>query len=505
MPTPALSSVVQLLRHAAASQLRDERADAELLARFARDEDRAAFEVLVHRHGPLVWSVCRRLLARTEDAEDAFQAAFLVLLRRAPSIRQGDLLGNWLYGVAYRVAVRARARSARRGALEKQGLTPEPATTGEEPAGDWQRLLHEEVFRLPEKYRRPIVLCYLGGKTNEQAAGDLGWPVGTVKGRLSRARDLLRSRLSRRGVSLAGAALTAALATSRVDAAVPLVVGAAGLSPHVLSLSKGVVRTMVWSKCAMIGKVLGLVALIGATAGYSFYYLSAAEHREPPRAHVVAAAQDPQPKAKPEPSTDKELRAGSDNVKMLALAMHNYVAEYGHFPPAAVHSKDGKALLSWRVLLLPYLDEAKLFREFKLDEPWDSEHNKKLLPRMPAIYASPKNKPKEPHSTFYQVFTGKGTIFEGERGMRITDVSDGTSVTILLIDAGAAVPWTKPADLAYDAKKELPKLGGIFPEGFWFARADGSASFCRNRFREEALRAMITRNGGETVQGNPDD
>jgi RNA polymerase sigma-70 factor (ECF subfamily) len=129
MRQAAFSSFMQMLRRVAGRHARDEQADAELLARFVCQRDEAAFEGLVQRHGPVVWSVCRRLLTRTEDAEDAFQAAFVVLLRRAGSIRDGALLGNWLYGVAYRVAVRARARAARRAAREKQGMLNEPAAT----------------------------------------------------------------------------------------------------------------------------------------------------------------------------------------------------------------------------------------------------------------------------------------------------------------------------------------------------------------------------------------
>src|SRR5438270_7091043 len=443
MSQQVLSSFVQFLRRAAAGQARDDHADGELLARFASDSDSAAFAAIVHRHGPMVWSVCRRLLARTEEAEDAFQATFVVLLRRATSIRQGALLGNWLYGVAYRVAVRARARAARRGALEKQGLAAEPAVAPTEPANDWQQLLHEEVVRLPEKYRRPIVICYLNGKTNEEAASVLGWPVGTVKGRLNRARDLLRRRLGRRGVCLSAGALTGALASARLEAAVPALLmtstltgtaagTTAGVSANVLTLSTGVMHAMFWNKCAAIGRMLVLIALIGGGMGFSYYYLSAGEQQD--AAGQTAAGQPKaQPKAEPAPaaSTPEQLRASAGNLKNLALAMHNYIGEYGHFPPAAAYSKDGRPLLSWRVLLLPYLDEDKLFREFKLDQPWDSAHNKKLLARMPEVYAAPRGKTKEAHATFYQVFTGKGTVFEGQRGTRIVDIADGTSNTIL--------------------------------------------------------------------------
>src|SRR5262249_52020517 len=144
----------------------------------------------------------------------------------------------------------------------------------------------------------------------------------------------------------------------------------------------------------------------------------------------------------------------------LALAMHGFLDDNGHFPPAAVFNKDGKPLLSWRVLILPYLDQKELFQKFKLDEPWDSANNKKLLAQMPKVYAPVRAKEKMPDATFYQVFTGKRTIFEGTRGARIADITDGTSTTILIIEAGAAVPWTKPADLVFDEKKALPKLGG---------------------------------------------
>jgi hypothetical protein len=157
------------------------------------------------------------------------------------------------------------------------------------------------------------------------------------------------------------------------------------------------------------------------------------------------------------------------------------------------------------VLILPYLEQKKLFDEFKLDEPWDSAHNKKLLARMPEVFAAPNGAGKATQETFYQVFTGKGAIFEGQKGARVQDITDGTSNTILIIEGSAAVPWTKPADLAFDAKKPLPRVGGMFSEGFHFARADGTVAYCRQRFREAALRDMITRSGGEVLGGNPDD
>jgi hypothetical protein len=236
---------------------------------------------------------------------------------------------------------------------------------------------------------------------------------------------------------------------------------------------------------AVTGTVLIVLFGIGGGA-FSLRFASAAE------------------KKTKEVSTAEQRHKSGDKLKSLALGMFGYLDQYGLFPPAAILNKDGKPLLSWRVLILPYVGEEKLFREFKLDEAWDSPHNKKLLSRMPAVYAAPDVKTKEPYTTFYQVFTGKDTVFEGPRGLRITDITDGTSNTLLIIEAGQAVPWTKPADLPYDAKKPLPALGGVLPDGFFFALADGSARFCKKRYRENVLRLMITRSDGEVIPGPPD-
>lgn len=185
----------------AVAQAESARSDAQLLNSFATSRDDGAFATLVARHGPMVWKVCRRLLPGVHDAEDAFQATFLVLAKSAARLRQPHLLGNWLYGVAYRVALRMRGASARRRSREMHDPALDQVAAPAEPATDVQWLVHDEVHRLPEKYRAPVVLCCLEGRTNEEAAETLRCPVGTVKGRLSRARDLLRNRLARRQVS----------------------------------------------------------------------------------------------------------------------------------------------------------------------------------------------------------------------------------------------------------------------------------------------------------------
>jgi hypothetical protein len=188
----------------------------------------------------------------------------------------------------------------------------------------------------------------------------------------------------------------------------------------------------------------------------------------------------------------------SNNLKQIALAMHIH-ADTHKTVPAAASSKDGKPLLSWRVAILPYIEENDLYKQFKLDEPWDSDHNKKLLEKMPKIYAPVGVKTKDKHSTFYQVFTGKGTMFDGDQGIRFAQVTDGLSNTIMVIEAGTPVPWTKPDDLPYDAKKPLPKLGGLFDGGFHIALGDGSVRFVRPNFNERILRLAITRDDGEAI------
>jgi hypothetical protein len=185
-----------------------------------------------------------------------------------------------------------------------------------------------------------------------------------------------------------------------------------------------------------------------------------------------------------------------DRLKRVALAFWHYYDDHGEFPPSALRSKDGKALLSWRVLLLPYLGEAKLFREFKLAEPWDSPHNKKLLARMPKDFEPVRGAAKDSHATPWQVFTGPGTLFEASRACRIQDITDGTSNTLLVVEAARPVPWTKPEDLPYDPKRPLPKLGSMFPGEFLFALADGSVNRGRRDFPERTMRLLITRNDG---------
>jgi RNA polymerase sigma factor (sigma-70 family) len=293
MGQPTLSN---LLRHV--NRLLDDRqadglTDADLLARFAENRDEAAFEVLVWRHGPMVHSLCRRLLRRREDADDAFQAAFLILVRKARSISKRISLGSWLYKVTYRVALEVQAREAKH-AVPAQCDAEFPAVeSADEPARrDLQRVIAEEVDRLPEKYRLPVVLCYLSGKTTEEAARRLGCPRGTVLSRLATARKRLHGRLVRRGIGLTAVSLGAArepkavaapavLVSLTVKAAAWLAAGSIGgsgvVSGPVLFLMQGALKTMFVQKMKWAAVVLVAAAMVGGGVGVWFRQPAVAE------------------------------------------------------------------------------------------------------------------------------------------------------------------------------------------------------------------------------------
>jgi RNA polymerase sigma factor (sigma-70 family) len=280
MAQGATPSILGYLRSLSAKEALRDVPDGDLLRRFTAEHDEAAFAVLVRRHGGMVLHVCRGLLANEADADDAFQATFLVLAHRARSVRNNGSLGGWLYGVAYRTALKARAASATRKRHEaRAGAGPRPEAVDELTWREAQWIIHQELARLPEKYRAPLVLCYLQGKQQDEAARVLGWPPGRLRSMLERARDLLRKRLLRRGLGPAAVLVASAGFGQAVAAAPPgpLLAGAARaaatwtagrpeagvVSAPVARLAEDVVRTMSTGKVTLAFGGLLVAAALG--------------------------------------------------------------------------------------------------------------------------------------------------------------------------------------------------------------------------------------------------
>ena len=218
---------------------------------------------------------------------------------------------------------------------------------------------------------------------------------------------------------------------------------------------------------------------------------------------LVLAAPVPKVEEKLKPATDAQRDEVKENLKQILLAMHNFHDAMGHMPADILDAKTKKPLLSWRVQLLPYMEEEDLWKQFKLDEPWDSKNNKPLIEKLPKIYAPTRAKAK-PGETFYRGFGGTGEfagVFQPGAKVGLVGITDGTSNTIAVIDAGEPVVWTKPdTDLPNDPKKDLPKLGGMIDGDFYCAMCDGSWKTVKRQFNEKALRAAISRAGGEVFE-----
>ena len=276
MPTAPANAVLRHIRRLAAAE---EAAlpDAELLKRFAAGRDESAFAAIVDRHGPMVLGLCRRML-NEHDAEDALQATFLVLARKASAIRKGTSLASWLYGVAHRIAGKLRKSAARHPAPQAP-LPDVPQPQAPDPSWrEVQAVLDEELRKLPERFRAPLVLCYLEGRTRDEAARDLGWSVTTFRGRLERGRNLLRKRLTRRGLPLPAALLGVGLSEAAVSAALPaglaettvravLSAVPGGTTTRAVLLAGGVLKTMLFTRIAVVAGAVLLLAALGFAGG----------------------------------------------------------------------------------------------------------------------------------------------------------------------------------------------------------------------------------------------
>ena len=323
MANSQVSILTQQLRHAVLGRDEASLTDGELLECFIEGREEAAFTALLHRHGRMVWGVCRRVLRSHQDAEDAFQATFLVLLRRAHSIKPREMVANWLYGVAHQTARKARAVAAIRGGREKQMTdSPEPATQAKNLWHDLQSLLDQELSRLPHQYRILIVLCDLEGKTRKKVAEQLGCPEGTVAGRLARARALLAKRLAKHGLAVSSVTLAAVL-SEQAAACVPISVmtctkkamallvagqtATGAISAKVAVLTEGVLKAMLLKKFKIATAVLAAICVIGAGVGVGGF------DNHPPRPEEPAI---PQGRSSPEPK-QVTLRDDAQLLKLI--------------------------------------------------------------------------------------------------------------------------------------------------------------------------------------------
>jgi RNA polymerase sigma factor (sigma-70 family) len=282
MPETRHHPILNYLRHVLGSSPGGGVSDADLLHRFVLERDEAAFELLMWRHAAMVLHVCGQVLSDRQAAEDAFQATFLVFVRKAGSISRREALGSWLYRVAYRTALKARAQSKKQVSTGPElDVLEAPAEADDAGQRELRRMICEEVNRLPAKYRAPIVACFFEGKTHEEAAKQLGWPRGTVAGRLARARELLHRRLTRRGVTLSAAALLTALSVRTSQAALTGLVEAtlqitkhfaagqpasALVPPRVAALTEGVLQAMNGIRLKIVVVALLIVCVGGAGA-----------------------------------------------------------------------------------------------------------------------------------------------------------------------------------------------------------------------------------------------
>src|SRR6266849_3284234 len=326
MPQRHLESFLRCLRRWAGAEGALGLTDGQLLERFVNRREDSAFEAIVRSHGPMVFGLCRRLLNNAHDAEDAFQATFLVLARKASSISKRESVGSWLFGVAYRIAARERSRQAQRRYAEREMSTVPCRSMGSggDAAENWT-ILSEELSRLPEKYRAPLVLHYLEGKTKDEAAQQLGWPEGTVSGRLARGRAMLRGRLVKRGLTVSAALIASGFAGNEVLATVPQtllgavlqnaslsvtgkVASASAISPKVLALAEGVQKAMLLTKIKIVAAFLMAASLIFVGTVWTVAALPAGQPDE-----KRAPALKPEAKQTQKPKGDLEKIQGAWN------------------------------------------------------------------------------------------------------------------------------------------------------------------------------------------------
>jgi RNA polymerase sigma factor (sigma-70 family) len=505
MATGEMSAVIRHLRRVAVLRDGAGLTDGQLLADFINRGDEAALAALVHRHTPMVWNVCRRVLANHHDAEDAFQATFLVFVRKARSIARRELLANWLYGVARLTAMKTRTRAARNKERERHVVNmPEAAAAQQDHGSDLKPLLDQELGLLPDRYRAVIVLCDLEGKTRKEAAQELGVPEGTLNSRLARARTMLAKRLARHGSVFSGGAIAAVLTANAASACVPaalmastikaataLAAGKAGaslVSTKVAALADGVMRIMLITRLKIgAGVLLSVLAMFAVASTMS---LSAQTEPGTAKPAVRATSSDSAKPAgvpaqpaeggkehaenAPEPiwpgwffdkRVQAELRFTEEQKKQLAAVVHKvsrkYEAELKEI--AAKDKKDGGP---------PKFPMSRRFKE--LTQKRHREQIKALMEEAPKILSQRAIK------RLYQ-------IQRQERGLDRLIQDTKMQKTLKLDDAQVKKIGDVLKKAAPAAQREIQKL--LNPVGPLAVEAMAAA---RNKAYAEAMKEALT-------------
>jgi Protein of unknown function (DUF1559)/Sigma-70, region 4 len=350
-----------------------------------------------------------------------------------------------------------------------------------------------ELSKLSPKLRDILVLCLLEGMTAEEASQQLACPLGTVKSRLARGREALRGGLTARGLAPASAlavvagtprsALASSVSRSLSLSTVRIATLAPERIPHaVVALTKGLTTSMLHKSSVLAALVCGGLALAGA--GIFAWQKS------------HAGPFEPQAQAG-KPNMDPARQKSMAHMRSILLAFHNYNSANAHFPPPAIYGPDGEPKLSWRVALLPFLEQGALFEEFHLNEPWDSPHNKALLVRMPEVFTTPSS-PTRGGTTRIRAFEGPNTLFAGRTGTPIEAMTDGTSNTLAIVAANDPAPWTRPGELPFIPGQVRPVLDNSDERGALVGVVDGSARYISGA-SEGFWRVFITPAGNEVL------
>lgn len=476
MASGQLRSVINQLRRLIGRDSGCTLTDAQLIEDFVVRRDEASFEVLVWRHGTMVLNLCQRVLRDSHEAEDAFQATFLVFARKAGSIGKSEAVGCWLYKVAYRVALRVRARAARRnGQEEPVAELPGRESMDEVEWRDLRPVLDEEIDRLPEKYRAPFVLCYLEGQTNEEAAAQLGCPKGTILSRLSRGRERLRARLARRGLALSAAGLgtvlsqsaaaaPAALVNATVEAAIPFAAGQAAVglvSASVAALTEGVLQAMFLTKVKFAAAALLTLAVLAPGAGLVTHMALAERPAAEPRKPAVERGGERRPAA-----PEEKLTSFAGKVVALAadgktVTLEIATRDRGAAPQRQEFKIDDKTAIAFSMV---GPDGAKL-AEGQMTNLFTKEGAnelavriqvmgaaKDLYRRAPDVYGRvTKVSPDAKVVTFHFGGRGRGENAVPEKDVDVR-IGDKTTVLYSFVTGGA----TKPTE-GYDAEVWLER------------------------------------------------